>query len=583
GRGYVLRRIMRRAMRHAHLLGAREPLMHRLMPALADQMGGAYPELLRARTLICETLELEEERFKQTLGRGLKLLDEAEAALAPNAALPGDVAFRLYDTFGFPLDLTQDVLRGRGRSVDTDGFDAAMARQKAEARKAWTGSGEAATERVWFDMREKLGATEFLGYDSDEAEGQVVALVRNGAPTSNAKAGETVYLIVNQTPFYGESGGQAGDTGLIEGPDGLEIVVHDTRRHLGDLFVHEAIVQKGRVKIGDELHLIVDTKRRNAIAANHSATHLLHAALRALFGDHVIQKGSLVAPDRLRFDFSHPKPVTRDDIDALEAEINAAVRANSAVETHFMPIDAALEAGAMALFGEKYGKEVRVVRMGEAGHSVELCGGIHVCRTGDIGLFKIVGEQAVAAGVRRIEAVTGEAAFDWIKAREALLNEAAGLLRTPATGVPQRVTALLDERKRLERDIVKARRELAEGGGAGDSGVERLGAVSFAARVLDGVPPRELKPMADALKGKIGCGVVALIAVNDGRASLVVGVTDDLTSRIDSRELVRIGAEALGGKGGGGRADMAQAGGPDGAASSMALETVRAAILELEA
>ncbi len=587
GRGYVLRRIMRRAMRHAHLIGAKEPLLWRLVPALTARMGEAYPELTRAKALIAETLESEETRFKRTLERGLRLLDEATANLGAGGELEGETAFRLYDTYGFPLDLTQDALHGKGMEVDVDGFKAAMERQRQEARKAWIGSGEVATDEIWYTVREELGATEFLGYETVSAEGQVIALVIGGKRTDEAKMGSEVAIVVNQTPFYGESGGQVGDTGAIAGGDGdVQVKVTGTVKKVGDLFVHLGRVEEGAVRVGDEVVLQVDNNRRRAIGANHSATHLLHRALRRALGDHVVQKGSLVAADRLRFDISHPKAIDREEIARVEAEVNGRVRRNSAVSTRLMEPEEAVKEGAMALFGEKYGDEVRVVTMGEdAGgtYSVELCGGTHVGRTGDIGLFKIVSESAVAAGVRRIEGLTGAAAENYYAGREAILRETAALLKIASADVPARVSGLLDERKKLEKDLSDARRALATGGGGGGGGeVKEVGGVRYSPRLLDGTPPKDLKGLADELKQQVGSGVVALVSVNDGKASLVVGVTDDLTARINAVDLVRAGAAAVGGKGGGGRPDMAQAGGPDGKEAAKALAAIETVLARSE-
>ncbi|MFI5024575.1 MAG: alanine--tRNA ligase [Alphaproteobacteria bacterium] len=581
GRGYVLRRIMRRAMRHAQMLGCKEPLLWRLVPALVERMGAAYPELIRAQALASETLLLEETRFKDTLGRGLRLLEEATASLPKAAPLSGEVAFKLYDTYGFPLDLTEDVLRAEGRKVDNEGFNAAMERQRAEARKAWAGSGEAATERVWFELREKCGASEFLGYQTTVAEGQVQAILIDGKPVARADAGAKVAVVVNQTPFYGESGGQLGDSGVIFAPDGLELAVSDTERKAGDLIVHEGEVRKGRVALGQAVELRVDAARRDRLRANHSATHLLHQALRRKLGAHVTQKGSLVAPERLRFDFSHPKPMTTAELAAVEAEVNARVRQNSEVATRLMTPEAAVEQGALALFGEKYGEEVRVVSMGAddgASFSTELCGGTHVRRTGDIGTFKIASEQALASGVRRIEALTGEAALDHVAREEAILAEAAAALKVAPAELPQRLASLMEERKRLERELSGARRKLAAGGGEGAPAAKEINGVKFASRLLDDVPARELKAMADALKKQVGSGVVAIAAQDEGKASLVVGVTDDLTGRMSAVDFVRLGAEKLGGKGGGGRPDMAQAGGPDVSARQAALDAIEAAL-----
>ncbi len=583
GRGYVLRRIMRRAMRHAHMMGCAEPLIWRLAPALIAQMGQAYPDLVRAEPLIAETLRLEETRFKRTLGRGLKLLEDETARLGPGAVLPGEVAFRLYDTYGFPLDLTQDVLRGMGRAVDAAGFDAAMARQRAAARRSWAGSGDAVEDRRWFDIRDRAGATEFLGYATTAAEGRIVAMVADGTETESAEAGAELAVVVNQTPFYGESGGQLGDSGVMLGPGGAEIAVGDTQKRAGDLHVHYGALTGGAVALGDVVELRVDAARRDRLRAHHSATHLLHEALRRRLGDHVTQKGSLVTPDRLRFDISHPRPITPEETRAVEREVNDRIRRNTEVSTRSMSPDEAVAAGALALFGEKYGDEARVVAMGGGGdrYSVELCGGTHVARTGDIGAFRIVGEAALAAGVRRLEAVAGAAADDHAAGREELLLRTAAELKTAPGEVPARVAALLDERKRLERTLAELRRRLAAGGETGAAGVEawrEVAGVRYAARRVDGAPARELRPMADELKAQLGSGVVAIVAVDDRKASLVVGVTGDLTGRFDAVDLVRVGAAALGGKGGGGRPDMAQAGGPDGAAAGTALAKIEEAL-----
>ena len=591
GRGYVLRRIMRRAMRHAHMMGCEEPLMWRLVPALIGQMGQAFPELVRAEALITETLKLEETRFKQTLERGLRLLDEATGDLAEGAALPGDVAFKLYDTYGFPFDLTEDVLRGRGLEVDRGGFDAAMERQRAEARAAWKGSGDAATEQVWFDIREQHGATEFLGYETEQAEARVIALVVDGVPVDRAGPGTLVSMVVNQTPFYGESGGQAGDSGRAVSSGGARLAIANTEKHLGDLHVHMGMVDDGALGMGDVVELAVDGPRRTLLRANHSATHLLHAALRRRLGDHVTQKGSLVAADRLRFDFSQPRPLSDDDLAAIEADVNAQVRANTEVTTTIMSPDEAVEHGAMALFGENYGDEVRVLAMGrdsdeddqgaeDRPYSLELCGGTHARRTGDIGAFKITGEGAVAAGVRRIEALTGAAALDYLNRRARIAADAAAALKATPDELGSRIGALVEQRKTLERDLAEARRKLVTGaqGGGGDDGLRHAGGVKLSARRLEGTAPRDLRGLADDLKQQLGSGIVALIAVNDGKAALVVAVSDDLTGRFSAVDLARAGAEALGGKGGGGRPDMAQAGGPDGARADAALDAIEGAI-----
>ena len=581
GRGYVLRRIMRRAMRHITMMGAREPVMYRLVPALVRQMGAAYPELGRAETLIEETLELEETRFKHLLERGLHLLNEETTRLGDGQALPGAVAFRLYDTFGFPLDLTQDALREQGRAVDLDGFEAAMAEQRTRARAAWAGSGEAATERVWFEIKEQTGASEFFGYSTESAEGVIAALVTAGAPVDAVEAGSDVAVVLNQTPFYGESGGQVGDTGVITGPDGLRIVVTDTQRRLGDLFVHVGRVEAGTARIGQPVVAEVDHARRTAIRAHHSATHLLHEAMRRELGTHVQQKGSLNAPDRLRFDVSQPRPVTAAELARIEAEVNARIRDNSEVTTKLMTPAAAVELGAMALFGEKYGEEVRVVAMGgpdgnKASWSIELCGGTHVRRTGDIGYFRIVSETAVAAGVRRIEAVTGASAETLVADREARLTEAAGVLRASPAELADRIGALLEERRKLESQVADLRKQMATGGSAAE--VEDIGGVKLAARNLGEVPARDLKGLADAIGKQLGSGVVALVSTAEGKASIVVGVSPDLTGRFSAVDLVRAASAAVGGKGGGGRPDMAQAGGPDGARADDALAAIRGAL-----
>ncbi|MBW3168710.1 alanine--tRNA ligase [Qipengyuania flava] len=583
GRGYVLRRIMRRAMRHAHLLGATEPLMHRLVPALVTEMGQAYPELQRGQALIQEVLEREETQFRRTLDKGLKLLDEATGTMDEGGTLDGGTAFKLYDTYGFPYDLTEDALRSRGITVDKEGFDAAMEQQKAAARAAWKGSGQSASEEVWFDLADTQGSTEFTGYNSTTGEAEVVAIVKDGAQVQSAEAGDEVVVLTNQTPFYGESGGQTGDAGRIWTPEGLEFAVETTNKPLGRLHTHVGKLTGGSVKVGDAVHLEVDAERRDRIRANHSATHLVHAALRNRLGDHVTQKGSLVSEDRFRFDFSHPKPLSEDDIAAIEAEVNDEIRANEQVGTRLMTPDDAVAAGALALFGEKYGDEVRVLSMGRRGgegrnYSVELCGGTHVKATGDIGLFKIVSESAVSSGVRRIEALTGEAARNWLVARDEAVRSIAGTLKTSPDEAPARVVALVEERKRLEKELAEAKRALALGGrSSGDAGPadEDIGGVTFTGQVVEGLNPKELRPLLDEAKNRIGSGIAALCAVNDGKAAFAVGVTDDLVERFSAVDLVRVGVEALGGKGGGGRPDMAQGGGPDGAKADEALAAVR--------
>ena len=586
GRGYVLRRIMRRAMRHAQILGARDPLMWRLVPALTREMGQAYPELVRAEALISETLKLEETRFRSTLARGLAILEDETRSLGDGGVLNGETAFRLYDTYGFPLDLTQDALRARGLSVDTEGFNAAMERQRAEARRAWSGSGEAATETIWYGVRERVGATEFLGYETETAEGVIRAIVKDGVEVETLNPGERGSLILNQTPFYGESGGQVGDVGEITAP-GFRAEVTDTRKKLGDLVVHDVVITEGAARPGVAVELHVNHEARAATRANHSATHILHEALRMVLGDHVAQKGSLVSPERLRFDIAHPKPITRAELEKVEDIANHVVLENAEVTTRLMGLDDARASGARALFGEKYGDEVRVVTMGEiedAGrertYSIELCGGTHVHRTGDIGLITIVGESAVAAGVRRIEAKTRDEARKRLEADSRAYGDLAALLRAPAGEAAERLEALIEDKRKLERELAEARRKLAMGGGTGEAGAARdVGGVKLYARAVSGVDMKDLKSLADEAKQNVGSGVVVIAAASeDGNASIVVAVTPDLTNRFNAVELVRLGSAALGGKGGGGRPDMAQAGGPDGAKTQEALAAVEAGV-----
>ncbi len=579
GRGYVLRRIMRRAMRHAHLLGAKEPLMYRLVPSLVAEMGAAYPELVRAQPLIEATLQQEETRFRQTLQNGLRLLDEATATMSPGDTLAGETAFKLYDTYGFPFDLTEDALRVQGLGVDRAGFDAAMAEQKAAARSAWKGSGEQASSEVWYDIADEFGGTEFTGYTSVVGEGEVVALVRDGKRIDAATAGEQVVILTNQTPFYGESGGQSGDAGTIAGDNGLRAIVGDTSKPLGRLHAHHARIESGTISVGQTVQLAIDAERRDQIRANHSATHLLHAALRNRLGGHVTQKGSLVAADRFRFDFSHPSALTPSELAEVETAVNAQIRRNSPVTTRLMTPEDAIAAGAMALFGEKYGEEVRVLTMGSDGYSVELCGGTHVSALGDIALFKIIGESAVSSGVRRIEALTGEAARLWLSERETLLKDLAATFKTNAEDVPARVAALIEDRKRLERELADAKKSLAMGGGsAAGAALETVGDIAFTGQVLEGLDPKDLRGLVDEAKARLGEGIAALVAVNDGRASVAIGVTAGLSSRFSAVDLVRLAVAELGGQGGGGRPDMAQGGGPDGANAKAALDAVRAAI-----
>ncbi|MBR0555287.1 alanine--tRNA ligase [Ciceribacter sp. L1K23] len=588
GRGYVLRRIMRRAMRHAELLGAREPLIYKMVPALVQQMGRAYPELVRAEALITETLKLEESRFRKTLERGLSLLSDATSNLSKGDTLDGETVFKLYDTYGFPMDLTQDALRARGIGVDITGFNDAMQRQKAEARAHWAGSGDKATETIWFELKEKLGATEFLGYSSETAEGEIQAIVRDGTSVDQASAGEAVQIVVNQTPFYGESGGQMGDAGVITG-DGFVIDVTDTQKKGEGLFVHIGTVRDGKVAVGVAATLDVDHARRGRLRSNHSATHLIHEALREVLGTHVAQKGSLVAPERLRFDVSHPKPISAEELKIVEEMANEIVLQNAPVTTRLMSVDDAIAEGAMALFGEKYGDEVRVVAMGTAlrgekagkAYSIELCGGTHVSATGDIGLVRILSDSAVGAGVRRIEALTGEAARAYLSEQDERVKTLSASLKVQPADLVGRVEALIEERKKLERELADAKRKLAMGGGQGGGAVEatEIAGVKFVGKVLSGVEPKDLKGLADDGKAGLGSGIVALIGVSeDGKASAVVAVTEDLTSRFSAVDLVRVASAALGGKGGGGRPDMAQAGGPDGANAQAAVDAVAAAI-----
>ncbi|TDK51181.1 alanine--tRNA ligase [Antarcticimicrobium luteum] len=588
GRGYVLRRIMRRAMRHAHLLGARDPLMHQLVPALVRQMGAAYPELGRAQALIQETLQLEETRFKQTLDRGLKLLDEELEGLPEDAALPGGAAFKLYDTYGFPLDLTQDALREKGRLVDTDGFDAAMAEQKAKARAAWAGSGEAADATIWYDIAEQHGVTDFLGYDTETAEGQIVALVRGGDSVETARAGDTVQVALNQTPFYAESGGQIGDCGTIRTEGGLARVT-DTRKSAG-VFIHFAEVTEGEIASGAAAVLEVDHGRRTAIRANHSATHLLHEALRQALGDHVAQRGSLNAADRLRFDFSHAKALSAQELERVEAEVNEYIRQNAPVVTRIMTPDDARGLGAQALFGEKYGDEVRVVSMGvqpgsgkgadRQTYSLELCGGTHVTRTGDIGEFVLLSDSASSAGVRRIEALTGQGALAYTARLRQIMSELQGELKTTPDHLVERVRADQAKIKELGNELAQLRRDLAmAGGGQVAPEAKEIGGVKFLAQVLTGVTGKDLPPLIDEHKARLGSGAVLLIADTGGKVAVAAGVTGDLTGRVKAPDLLRPAVEALGGKGGGGRPDMAQGGGSD---ISKADAAIRAAEQVLE-
>jgi alanyl-tRNA synthetase len=585
GRGYVLRRIMRRAMRHFHMLGARDAVMFKLVPALVREMGAAYPELVRGEALITETLKLEEIRFRRTLERGLGLLEDETSGLSSGGVLSGNTAFKLYDTFGFPLDLTQDALRSRNLSVDLDAFHAAMAQQKALARANWAGSGDQATDAIWFGLRDKLGATEFLGYDTVEAEGVITALIKDGVEVETLAAGETGFALLNQTPFYAESGGQVGDRGVISG-DGVIATISDVKKRAGDVFAHAVTASHGSLKRGMPVTLTVEPARRAAIRANHSATHLLHEALRQVLGEHVAQKGSLVSDERLRFDISHPKPIIEDELEKVEAIANAVVLQNAPVVTRLMGVDEAIESGARALFGEKYGEEVRVVSMGtdpanaQKTFSIELCGGTHASRTGDIGVVAIVAEGAVSAGVRRIEALTGAAARHHFQAQSRLLRAAAGQLKVAPDDLPSRIGALAEERRKLERELADTRKKLATGGGGAVAtpAFEDIKGIRFSGRVLESVEAKDLKGIADETKTQIGSGVVALVAVQDGKASIVVAVTPDLAGTTSAVDLVRVASAVVGGKGGGGRPDMAQAGGPEGAQASAAIDAIRAAL-----
>jgi alanyl-tRNA synthetase len=586
GRGYVLRRIMRRAMRHAHLLGASEPVMHRLVPELVNQMGDAFPELGRAQAAIESTLQAEEERFQRTLGRGLALLDEATAGMTEGDSLAGETAFKLYDTYGFPLDLTQDALRARGMSVDEEGFNTAMDRQREMARASGFSSGEAAPDAIWFGVLEETGPSQFLGYDDIVGDSQLLGIVTGGDVAKTLSEGESAELVFDRTPFYGESGGQIGDAGSIVFGDGARFVVHDVQKRAGEVFAHAGVLESGSVQLGDAARLVVDETRRNRTRSNHSATHLMHRALRDVLGSHVSQKGSYVGPDRLRFDFSNNGAVTPAEISRIETDVNAVIRQNVAVSTREMSPEQAIEAGALALFGEKYGDQVRVLTMGDdlkdtsRPYSVELCGGTHVARTGDIALFKIVGESSVSAGVRRIEALTGEAARQHLEREAGLARTSADALKIPTQDVPARIEALLGERKQLERQLAEARKQLAMGGGSGAApvGPEQVGDIKFTGRVVEGVGGRDLRGLIDDAKNQMGSGIAAFIGVNDGKVALAVGVTDDLKDRFNAVELVKIAAESVGGRGGGGRPDFAQAGGPDGSKAQAAVEALKAAI-----
>ncbi len=589
GRGYVLRRIMRRAMRHAALLGAKEPVIYSLVPTLVSEMGQAYPELTLGKSMICETIKLEEERFLKTLSKGLSILDEETSSLSKGDMLAGETAFKLYDTYGFPLDLTQDALRTKGINVDLTGFEHAMAEQKEKARKSWAGAGGAATEQVWFEVADKIPATEFLGYSNETAQGEVLALVINGKQVHAIKQGESGFLVLNQTPFYAESGGQVGDIGTMSSAD-VDIEVTNTTKQIGNIFVHHINILKGDLKLGATLDLAIDKKNRTAIRANHSATHLLHEALREVLGKHVVQKGSMVSAERLRFDFSHNKSVSADEIRQIENIANEIILQNSKVETRLMGVDEAREAGAMALFGEKYDDEVRVVSMGIAlegdkkdkPYSMELCGGTHVNRTGDIGLVCVVQESSVASGVRRIEALTAKGAREYLEQQKQQLREIAASLKVAPNDVVIRVVNLLEERKKLERELSETKKKLAMGGSSDESRskVQTINGIKYQGQVVTGISPRDLKGLVDEAKKSLGSGIVAIAAISeDGKGAIVVGVTKDLIDKYSAIDLVRIGSNEMGGKGGGGRPDMAQAGGPDGAKSQQAIEAIAKQII----
>lgn len=580
GRGYVLRRIMRRAMRHAHLMGCKDPLMWKLVPYLTDMMGDIYPELKRGESLIVETLRLEESRFKQTLDRGLKLLDTETKGFKEGDILSGEIAFKLYDTYGFPLDLTQEALRNRKILVDIEGFEASMARQREEAKNSWAGSGESATDAVWFSLRERIGSTEFLGYTTEVSEGQVSSLVRAGEEVDEGKAGEEIFIIVNQTPFYGESGGQKGDVGYIDN-ERVRIKVIDTLKKPGDIIVHVGIIERGEIRVGDTVNLTVDRDKRANIRANHSATHLLQAALRKILGDHVVQKGSLVTSESIRFDFSHSRQVSEEEIIGIEEEVNRNILKNLKVSTRFMSPSSAIKEGAMALFGEKYGEEVRVLTMGEGSDqvSIELCGGTHVDRTGDIGSFRIISEGSVASGIRRIEAVSGMSAIYYGRKQNEIIKDVSEELRVSASEIVTRIRGLQEERKQIEKELSDLRLKLASGFSGSNRGeIDKVGSFKFIGKIDKDILATEMKSVVDEMKKQIGSGVVALLSTSGDKLSIVVGVTKDLTDKVSAIDLVRIGSEAAGGKGGGGRIDMAQAGGPDTSRAKDALEKIRATL-----
>ena len=579
GRGYVLRRIMRRAMRHAYMLGVKEPMMYKLLPSLQREMGEAYPELYRAEALITETIKAEETRFLRTLDKGIRLLDDASADLKEGDVLSGETAFKLYDTYGFPLDLTQDALRAKNISVDTKGFDAAMEKQRAEARKNWAGSGDEGTEKVWFEVQEKVGSTEFLGYNTLRADGQVTALVKDGQMINTITGGE-FYLVANQTPFYAEMGGQVGDTGILQNKD-TTIQVTDTKHKLDGISVHCCKLIKGTVKVGDTLTFQVQEQRRKDICANHSVTHLAHKALREVLGEHVTQKGSLVTPDRMRFDISHHKQITAEELRQVENIVNQAIRKDYKVTTVLMTQEEAIKTGAMALFGEKYGDEVRVVSMGDEENtfSRELCGGTHVKSTGEIGYFNIVSESAVAAGVRRIECVTGRGAEEYVQHMEDKLHAVGQILKSDFNTLEERIKQLIEDKKKLEADIFNLKKAFANAKATDNQDkIETVNGIKFVARTIPNVHPKELKAFIDEINKSLGSGIVVLGTDKDSKASIVVGVTQDLTGKYSAVDLVKLASQAVGGQGGGGRPDMAQAGGPNANKLNDAYNAVKEAI-----
>ena len=579
GRGYVLRRIMRRAMRHAYMLGVKEPMMYKLLPSLQREMGEAYPELYRAEALITETIKAEETRFLRTLDKGIRLLDDASADLKEGDVLSGETAFKLYDTYGFPLDLTQDALRAKNISVDTKGFDAAMEKQRAEARKNWAGSGDEGTEKVWFEVQEKVGSTEFLGYNTLRADGQVTALVKDGQMINTITGGE-FYLVANQNPFYAEMGGQVGDTGILQNKD-TTIQVTDTKHKLDGISVHCCKLIKGTVKVGDTLTFQVQEQRRKDICANHSVTHLAHKALREVLGEHVTQKGSLVTPDRMRFDISHHKQITAEELRQVENIVNQAIRKDYKVTTVLMTQEEAIKTGAMALFGEKYGDEVRVVSMGDEENtfSRELCGGTHVKSTGEIGYFNIVSESAVAAGVRRIECVTGRGAEEYVQHMEDKLHAVGQILKSDFNTLEERIKQLIEDKKKLEADIFNLKKAFANAKATDNQDkIETVNGIKFVARTIPNVHPKELKAFIDEINKSLGSGIVVLGTDKDSKASIVVGVTQDLTGKYSAVDLVKLASQAVGGQGGGGRPDMAQAGGPNANKLNDAYNAVKEAI-----